>query len=227
MSRTTAPIILTAHQVEFLMNRLDALEIMRAAFRSLGAATANQPPQSLTMLPNDAGDFITYLGVLADKKVFGAKISPYLVRKGTAHGTAWTLLLSMETGLPILLCDSKQLTTERTAATTALAVDLLAPTAASRLAVIGMGSLSHMDVYCDYRQTAPSGAAEMRLAAAEHRWSPKCVAGDLAELLAGQASLPSYDRPVFFRSIGLGVEDIAIAHALFEAHTEWTTERER
>jgi L-arginine dehydrogenase len=73
-----------------------------------------------------------------------------------------------------------------------------------------------MDVYCDYRQTTPSAAAEMRLAAAEHRWSPACVAGDLAELVTGQAILPSYDRPVFFRSMGLGLEDIAMAHALFE-----------
>jgi L-arginine dehydrogenase len=313
MYRTASPIILTARDVEALVNRLDALEIMRAAFRSLGAATAIQPPQLLTLLPSDAGDFITYLGVLADAKVFGTKISPYLVREGAAHVTAWTLLLSMETGLPILLCDSKQLTTERTAATTALAVELLAPKAASRLAVIGMGpiaqahvrhvrglrpwedirvysrrlekdsilqesitamdsraqlepnlnraidgadvlllctsssnpvidplnlrnsalitsistnapnahevppaSLTHMDVYCDYRQTTPSAAAEMRLAAAEHRWSPKSVAGDLPELATGQAILPSYDRPVFFRSMGLGLEDIAMAHALFK-----------
>jgi L-arginine dehydrogenase len=56
----------------------------------------------------------------------------------------------------------------------------------------------------------------MRLAASAHRWSPKSIAGDLAELVTGRAILPSYDRPVFFRSIGLGLEDIAMAHALFE-----------
>ena len=224
--------------------------------------------------------------------------------------TAWTVLMSMETGQPILLCDSKQLTVERTAATTALAVDLLAPQSAARLSVIGAGplakahirhirrlrrwrdirvysrnvarspegrevialddriqlettlhravddadvvllctssgtaildpmnlrkpalitsistnapkahevppaSLRDMDVYCDYRATTPSSAGEMQLAAAEYGWSATSVVGDLPELTTGSAALPSYGRHVFFRSIGLGLEDVAMAHAL-------------
>jgi L-arginine dehydrogenase len=272
-----------------------------------------QPPQTLTLLPRDAGDFITYLGVLAEAKVFGAKLSPYLSRPGGGFVTAWTILMSMETGQPILLCDSKQLTVERTAATTALAVELLAPQSAARLSVIGAGpaakahirhirnlrqwrdirvhsrslarspqagevmasiddrvrlettlhraidqadvvllctssgtavidpaslrkpalitsistnapkahevppgSLGNMDVYCDYRVTTPSSAGEMQLAAAEHGWPPMSVVGDLPELATASAALPSYDRHVFFRSIGLGLEDVAMAHALHQ-----------
>jgi L-arginine dehydrogenase len=287
------------------------MEVMREAFRSLGAGTAVQPPQALTLLPQDAGDFITYLGVLAEAKVFGAKLSPYLSRPGRGLVTAWTVLMSMETGQPILLCDSTQLTVERTAATTALALDLLAPQSAARLSVIGAGpvaeahirhirrlrpwrdiriycksvarssergevlalidervqletilhraiddadvvllctssgtavidpvnlrkpalitsistnspkahevppvSLCKMDVYCDYRGTTPSSAGEMQLAAAEHGWSAMRVVGDLPELTTGRAALPSYGRHVFFRSIGLGIEDVAMAHAL-------------
>jgi L-arginine dehydrogenase len=287
------------------------MEVMREAFRSLGGGTAVQPPQTLTLLPQDAGDFITYLGVLAEAKVFGAKLSPYLSRPGGGLVTAWTVLMSMETGQPILLCDSKQLTVERTAATTALAVDLLAPQSAARLSVIGAGpvakahirhiqrlrqwrdiriysrnfarspeggevmaliddriqpettlhraiddadvillctssgtaiidpvslrkpalitsistnapkahevppgSLGDMDVYCDYRATTPSSAGEMQIAMAEYGWSATSVVGDLPELTTGTAALPPYDRHVFFRSIGLGLEDIAMAHAL-------------
>jgi L-arginine dehydrogenase len=249
--------------------------------------------------------------VLAESKVFGAKLSPYLSRPHGALVTAWTLLMSMETGEPILLCDSKQLTVERTAATTALAVDLLAPKSASRLVIIGTGpagqahlrqvrslrqwqdirvhsrglatsgtvhpaimaidpriklestlnqavdnadvvllctssgtpvldpltlkkpalitsistnapeahevppkSLTGMDIYCDYRSTTPSSAGEMRRAAADHGWSAKDVMGDLAELVGGRASPPDYRRPAYFRSIGLGLEDVAMAHAL-------------
>jgi L-arginine dehydrogenase len=51
--------------------------------------------------------------------------------------TAYTLLLSASTGEPRLLCDSLALTAVRTAATSALAVDLLAPDDARSLAVIG------------------------------------------------------------------------------------------
>ena len=311
MTTTVSPIILTAADVARLSGRIAAMEVMREAFRSLGGGTAIQPPQTLTLLPRDAGDFITYLGVLAETKVFGAKLSPYLSRPGGGLVTAWTVLMSMETGQPILLCDSKQLTVERTAATTALAVDLLAPQSAARLSVIGAGpvakahirhvrrlrqwqdiriysrrlagspqggeviaslderiqletnlhqaiddadvvllctssataiidpvnlrkpalitsistnapkahevppeSLGTMDVYCDYRATTPSSAGEMQLAAAEHGWSATSVVGDLPELTTGSAALPSYGRHVFFRSIGLGLEDVAMAHAV-------------
>jgi L-arginine dehydrogenase len=310
MTSTIGPNILAAADVARLSGRVAAMEVMREAFRSLGIGTAVQPPQTLTLLPQGAGDFITYLGVLAEAKVFGAKLSPYLSRPGGGLVTAWTVLMSMESGLPILLCDSKQLTVERTAATTALAVDLLAPQSAARLAVIGAGpvakahirhirrlrrwrhiriysrnvarspegrevialddriqlettlhravddadvvllctssgtaildpmnlrkpalitsistnapkahevppaSLRDMDVYCDYRATTPSSAGEMQLAAAEYGWSATSVVGDLPELTTGSAALPSYGRHVFFRSIGLGLEDVAMAHAL-------------
>lgn len=311
MTMTESPIVLTAADVARLSGRIAAVEVMRETFRSLGGGTAVQPPQTLTLLPRDAGDFITYLGVLAEAKVFGAKLSPYLSRPGGGFVTAWTLLMSMETGQPILLCDSKQLTVERTAATTALAVDLLAPRSAARLAVIGAGpvakahlrhsrslrqwqdiriysrslagspeagaaivslderiqlestldraidaadvvllctssatavidpaklrkpalitsistnapkahevppgALGKMDVYCDYRITTPPAAGEMQLAAADHGWSVTSVVGDLPELATGRAALPSYARHVFFRSIGLGLEDVAMAYAV-------------
>ena len=71
-----------------------------------------------------------------------------------------------------------------------------------------------MDVYCDYRVTTPSSAGEMQLAAAEYGWLATSVVGDLPELTTGSAALPSYGRHVFFRSIGLGLEDVAMAHAL-------------
>ena len=76
----------------------------------------------------------------------GLKVSPYLKTEGQPIIRATTLLMSMLTGQPILLCDSMALTTERTAATTALAVDLLARRDACKLAVIGSGpvALAHL-----------------------------------------------------------------------------------
>ncbi|MEP4035767.1 ornithine cyclodeaminase family protein [Pseudophaeobacter sp.] len=308
---TDTPIILNADQVAELAPRIDLAHELRAMFAELGQKQAVQPSQSVTLFPEDRGDFITYLGAQGTAGVFGAKLSPYLVTKDAPIITAWTLLMSMETGQPLLLCDSGQLTTERTAGTTALAVDLLAPESAKRLAIIGSGAvaqahyrhacklrnwssvtvysrslaediaaqdtwralasdiqfasspemasdgadvvmlctssgtpvidtatigantlvtsistnvaqahevdpawLNQAQVYCDAQATTPDSAGEMVLAARDHGWSKEAIMGDLATLVTETCPRPSQGKPVFFRSIGLGLEDIAAAKAL-------------
>ena len=266
--------------------------------------------------PQGAGDFINYLGVLAEDQVYGVKTSPYIVREQGPLVTAWTLLMSMQTGQPLLLCDAAELTTIRTAATTAVAVDALAPPNARRLAVIGSGAvarahvqyvkglrdwqaislyspglkarsaeqlasitsldprlqiaetleaalhdvdvvmlctssakavfdpqtlgkpalitsistnaprahevppgrLNDMDVFCDYRQTTPGSAGEMLIAAEQQGWDSSSIVGDLPELLSERVARPNFERHVFFRSIGLGLEDVALANALYRLH---------
>lgn len=221
--------------------------------------------------------------------------------------------MSMDSGQPLLLCDAGELTTARTAATTAVAVDALAATDARRLTLVGSGpiarahlhyarglrewqdirlyspslseqsagqrqaltdldprlvlcasleqavadadvillctssaspvldprqlskpalitsistnavrahevppaSLNEMDVYCDYRVTTPGSAGEMRIASEQHGWQAEAIVGDLAQLISGAAQKPTYQRHAFFRSIGLGLEDIALANALY------------
>jgi len=307
------PLILDAQAVKDLLPQVDTLGAMRSLFTELGQKQAVQPPQTLTLFPEDKGDFITYLGASTGAGLFGAKLSPYLVQPGKPIITAWTVLMSMETGLPLMLCDSGQLTTERTAGTTALAVDHLAASGVQVLAIIGSGAvaqahlrhardlrdwseirvyspnlsgndalaqtwramddrvtlcaaadeaiagagvimlctssgvpvidtadlapgtlvtsistnaanahevppafLSEAEVYCDYRATTPSSAGEMKLAA-DAGWSVEALRGDLAELQAGGCELPSGTAPVFFRSIGLGLEDIFMARAVYDA----------
>jgi L-arginine dehydrogenase len=308
--------------------RLDAIQVakrlayinvpatLRRMFQALAQGEAAQPPQLLNPFPNGRGDFISYLGILPPERVFGVKLSPYLKQPQGAVVTAWTLLMSMDDGRPRLLCDSGQLTVERTAGTTALAVDFLAPAGAGILAVIGTGplgqahirhalplrpwrdvrlysqniatlpesrqqalrspdprislhaslaaavadadvillctssgqavldpamlnkkalitsistnaalahevppaALPQMDVYCDYRATTPDSAGDMRLARERHGWQPSSIRGDLPELAAGTAALADYNRHVFFRSIGLGLEDVALASALYRQY---------
>ncbi|MEP1612492.1 MAG: ornithine cyclodeaminase family protein [Roseobacter sp.] len=306
-----SPQILDAHAVAKLLPQLDVKAELSALFRALGTRRAVQPAQTITDFPGDAGDFITYMGVIKDAGVFGAKLSPYIVTDAAPVITAWTALMSMHTGQPLVWCDAGLLTTERTAGTTALAVDLLAPTLAHRLAIIGSGpvALAHLrhvaglrdwhdicvhspnlstdraalwrqadtrvriaetarnwlvdsdvvmlctssgtpviesrdtgkpslftsictnapnahevppaflcdaQVYCDYFQTTPDSAADMRLATQAHGWNKNCILGDLASLLDGTAATPKPDAPVYFRSIGLGLEDIAMAHGIWK-----------
>jgi L-arginine dehydrogenase len=305
------PLVVDEKTIREVLPAIDVKGALTAMFRALATEQAVQPPQTLALFPSDAGDFITYLGALAAENVFGAKLSPYLVTGAKPLVTAWTVLMSMETGQPLMLCDAALLTTERTAATTAVAVDALAQAGAKRLAVVGAGAvglahlrhaaplrqwesirvfspdlmhsvakcaavraadaraqvcdtieacveeadvvmlctssgqpvlerdwltkpalvtsistnvanaheispawLPEMDVFCDYRKTTPASAGEMKLAA-QHGWSVQSIKGDLPALVAGTCGKPRYERHAFFRSIGLGLEDIAIAHALY------------
>ena len=309
------PLILDAQATSDILHRLDVLETMRALFTALGHGRALQPPQTLTIFPEGRGDVIVYSGVLPDTGVFGVKVSPYLADPAGGRVTAWTLLMSLTTGHPVLLCDALELTLARTAATTALAVDILAPAEAGTLVVFGSGrqALAHLryvlplrawrhvrmysphimektatlrpaldalapdisiatthtdaiagadvimlctssgtsvvdpreldhpavvtsistnvpqaheippaclpelDVYCDYRGTTPAIAGEMRLAH-DAGWSPDQIRGDLGELLTGSAPAPSRKRHAFFRSVGLGLEDVQLAYAVYHQY---------
>jgi L-arginine dehydrogenase len=309
---SSTPYVIDQAQARELLARIDVPQILRKLFRDLANGKALQPAQQLVEFPQGAGDFINYLGVLAEDGVYGVKTSPYIVREQGALVTAWTLLMSMKTGQPLLLCDAGELTTARTAATTAVAVDALAPLDAKHLAIIGSGkvaqahlhyvkslrdwqsislyspslcadtqsqallkaitpnlkitdsretalvdadvimlctssagpvidpaelskpalitsvstnaprahevppqSLNDMQVFCDYRLTTPSSAGEMLIASEQHGWSKDSIVGDLADLLSEKVQRPGYDRHVFFRSIGLGLEDIALANAVY------------
>ncbi|NNA58484.1 ornithine cyclodeaminase family protein [Pseudomonas koreensis] len=308
----TTPYVIDQLQARELLARIDVPQILRKLFRDLAAGHAVQPAQQLVEFPQGAGDFINYLGVLAEDGVYGVKTSPYIVREQGPLVTAWTLLMSMQTGQPLLLCDAGELTTARTAATTAVAVDALAPLNAARLTIIGSGkvaqahlhyvkglrdwqsirvyspslladaetqaqlkaiapdlkiadsreaalaeadvimlctssagpvidpaslskpalitsistnaprahevppqSLNAMQVFCDYRLTTPGSAGEMLIATEQHGWDTSAIVGDLADLLSEKVPRPGYDRHVFFRSIGLGLEDIALANAVY------------
>ena len=311
---SSTPQVINQAQARDRLAQVDVPRVLRKLFRDLAAGLAVQPAQQCVEFPRGAGDFINYLGVLAEDGVYGVKTSPYIVRDQGPLVTAWTLLMSMHTGQPLLLCDAAELTTERTAATTALAVDALAPAAARRLAIIGSGKvaqahlryvqnlrdwqhislfsprldrasadtlahlngldprltlassceaalqdadvillctssagpvmdparlskpalitsistnaprahevpphcLNDMHVFCDYRQTTPGTAGEMLIASEQHGWDKRAVIGDLPELLSDMAQRPDYDRCVFFRSIGLGLEDVALANALYQ-----------
>lgn len=311
----STPYVINQTQARELLAQVDVPQILRKLFRDLAAGQAVQPAQQLVEFPQGAGDFINYLGVLAEDGVYGIKTSPYIVREQGPLVTAWTLLMSMQTGQPLMLCDAGELTTARTAATTAVAVDALAPLTANRLAIIGSGkvaqahlhyvkglrdwqsislyspslsedletvsllktieprltiaqsleaaisdadvvmlctssagpvidpsslskpalitsistnaprahevppqSLNDMQVFCDYRLTTPGSAGEMLIAGEKHGWDKSAIVGDLADLLSEKVQRPDYERHVFFRSIGLGLEDIALAHAIYRLH---------
>ena len=78
---------------------------------------------------------------------------------------------------------------------------------------IDPSALSSFAVYCDYRETAPVTAGEMMIAQESGDWAPDQIQGDLPELAIGKA-MPPAQGAVFFRSTGLGIEDLAVASLL-------------
>lgn len=142
---SSTPYVMTQATARELLGQVDVPHILRKLFRDLAAGQAVQPPAigGVSQVPGTSS--ITWACWLKSRST--GSTSPYIVREQGPLVTAWTLLMSMQTGQPLLLCDAAELTTARTAATTAVAVDALAPHTARRLVVIGSGAVARAHVH--------------------------------------------------------------------------------
>jgi L-arginine dehydrogenase len=155
---TTTP-VLDEEAVLAKLDRSLVIDTLETAFAGLANERSVQPTQTVTVFPEGRGDCIFYPGALMDLGLVGVKISPFIQElkdAGAYPVTAYTLLLSASTGLPLLLCDSYALTRIRTAATTALALKYLTPESATTLAVVGTGKvgLEHLAYALSLRKWA-------------------------------------------------------------------------
>ena len=97
--------VFDAAEVEARLAGANLKAILAAAFAGLANGEAVQPPQTLALLPRDAGDFILYSAALSIPPLFGVKVSPYLThlaRAGEVPVTAYSILFSSENGRPLL-----------------------------------------------------------------------------------------------------------------------------
>ena len=76
--------------------------------------------------------------------------------------------------------------------------------------------LSSMDVYGDCATSTATVAGEMKKGIELGVWGADQVKGDLGALVNGTCEKPAYDKPIFFRSNGQGLEDIAVELAVYE-----------
>ncbi|MER6099726.1 ornithine cyclodeaminase family protein [Streptomyces sp. NPDC001728] len=76
--------------------------------------------------------------------------------------------------------------------------------------------VARSEVYVEGRAAALREAGDLLVPLFEGAIGADHIAGDLAELVTGR-SLPSEDRPRFFKSVGMAWEDLAVATALYRA----------
>jgi ornithine cyclodeaminase/alanine dehydrogenase-like protein (mu-crystallin family) len=203
-----SPLVLDAAAVDRRLPGVAAIRAaLRQAFAELAAGTAAQPPQVRLTLPDRGSDVIVYPGTLSGPRAAGVKLSPYLAaRPAGERVTAWTLLLSTEAGQPVLdLADSREDALVTSLSTNAPGASELAPEDVARCAV-----------HVDSRAGAPLSPGELRPLVEAGRVE---VVADLPELVTGTAP-PRPPGRAFFRSVGLGIEDLAVAALLLDPGTE-------
>ena len=142
-------IVLTASVVERLLPMADAIPLMHDAMRQVSAGDTVLPLRQFMAIPGGMGKLAVMPGYVADPASFGVKIvSKFPRAPGDRHGThvGAVLIFDAESGLPLALIDGASLTAIRTAATSAMATDVLARRDATTLLVLGCGEQAHRHV---------------------------------------------------------------------------------
>ena len=131
---------LTAEDVEGLLDLDELLSEMRDALSALSGGKVMQPLRSVLTTKEPPGWFGLMPAIYED--VMGAKLVTVFPRNaGTPLHThqAVILLFSAQTGEPLATLDGRVITAWRTAAVSALATQILAPTDARVLTILGSG----------------------------------------------------------------------------------------
>lgn len=136
-------LVLGADEVEDLFGWDAAIASQREAFEALGHGEADQPPK--LMLPVAADDSVALCYAARVSAAAGAvsklaSFNPANAARGLPTISALVTVLDRQTGRPVALLEGAPLTTRRTAAGSALAVDLLARRSSRVLAVLGSGT---------------------------------------------------------------------------------------
>lgn len=146
-----------------------AIASQRAAFEALGNGTADQPPKLMLPLRDDDSVALCYASRVSPASGAVSKlasVNPGNGARALPTVSALITMLDRDTGQPVALLEGITVTTRRTAAGSALAVDLLARQASSRLAVLGSGTqgwahvraLSRVRAFTEIRLWSPTPA---------------------------------------------------------------------
>lgn len=134
-------LILTRHDVARLLTMRDCIDVVERAFQQ-HATGDTVPPGVLGVHVQGGGFHIKTAGLLGDR-VFAAKVNANFpgntARRGLPTIQGVVVLFDVESGRPLAILDSIEITILRTAAATAVAARYLAREDASIIAICGCG----------------------------------------------------------------------------------------
>ncbi|HET9969879.1 MAG TPA: ornithine cyclodeaminase family protein [Streptosporangiaceae bacterium] len=134
-------LVLAGHHVHELLTYRECAEVMRAALAARARGQIQQPLRTIVR-PRDAAGFMALMPAYAPDTGYGLKaicITPGNPAVGKDAHQGGVLLFDVATGEPRALVNASAVTEIRTAATSAVATDLLARPGAAELAIIGTG----------------------------------------------------------------------------------------
>ena len=130
MSRADAPLFLTDAHAQRLLDWPDVIACLAAAYAAF-EDRASAPPR--TMARRDGG-WLRSMAAIPGGRLMGAKT----IAKGVPRGVSYLIALwNRDDAELVALLDGRTITAMRTAGTSAVAVDRLAPRSPLRLAVLG------------------------------------------------------------------------------------------
>jgi ornithine cyclodeaminase/alanine dehydrogenase-like protein (mu-crystallin family) len=127
-------------QVRAVLSYDDLIPVIRQALMDFSAGRAVQPLRTVMSISEHAGWFAVMPAVYGG--VMGAKMVTFYpgnADRGTHTHQAVIQLFRADTGEPLAIMDGRLITEMRTAAVSAVAVDLLAPVDAKVLGILGSG----------------------------------------------------------------------------------------
>jgi ornithine cyclodeaminase/alanine dehydrogenase-like protein (mu-crystallin family) len=182
-------LILGAHHVRELLGYRECADVMREALADLARGRIEQPLRTIVR-PRDAAGFMALMPAYAvsgdgGEAGYGLKaicITPGNPALGKDTHQGGVLLFAAATGEPLAMVNASAITEIRTAATSAVATDLLARPGAAELAIIGTGVQA--------RAHAHALAATRPLTGIRLAGRGLARAREVAAELAGQLGLP-------------------------------------
>ena len=134
-------LVLAGHHVRALLPYTECADVMRDALAELARGQIQQPLRTIVR-PRDAAGFMGLMPAYSPGAGYGLKaicITPGNPAIGKDAHQGGVLLFDVHTGEPLALVNASAVTEIRTAATSAVATDLLASPGAAELAIIGTG----------------------------------------------------------------------------------------
>jgi ornithine cyclodeaminase len=134
-------LVLAGHHVRELLPYQECADVMREALAELARGQIQQPLRTIVR-PRDAAGFMGLMPAYSPAAGYGLKaicVTPGNPAIGKDAHQGGVLLFDVHTGEPLALVNASAVTEIRTAATSAVATDLLARPGAAELAIIGTG----------------------------------------------------------------------------------------